>query len=243
MFERDVSGSDSLGLDLNEETDPLTQHFSYANNVTICDDGTVCPNPNNETCCTKHKGRTETNYHNQARLPESVTGLASYYAQAGYTIPGASTTPLVEVHAAQSSSVPSSATQSSTSSLSSSVVKTTQQSASVTTSTAAEQTLISSVSTSSGLSAGAKAGIGVGVGVAAMICATIAFVFYTRQRKHFKSDEAGMTRDDAYLTESKDRYQCAAAEYQVQELGTDAAKYEADASIETQPNSPHEVPG
>lgn len=232
------SHSDSHSVGLNEKTDPLTQHFSYANNVTICDDGTLCPNPNNETCCKKHQGRTELNYHNRARLPESVTGLASYYAQAGYTIPGASATPSVELHAARSSPVPTSAAHSS-----SPPSSTGSGNASSTPASPAAKQSLNPLPSSSGLSAGAKAGMGVGIGVAAMICATVAFIFYLRRRKHQKSEALHGSNGDAYSPDYKDQYQPPAPMYYSPELAADTAKYEVDASPESQPNSPHEVPG
>ena len=224
--------------ELNEIIDPLTQHFSYANNVTICDDGTVCPNPNNQTCCTKHQGRTELNYQNPARLPESVTGLASYYSQAGYTIPGSSATASVKLHAAQSSSVPTSATQSSTSSSSTP----TQPSAAATSShTSAKQTL-SPAPSSSGLSTGAKAGIGVGVAVAAMICATAAFIFWIRRRKTTDNGPVGGSHNGGgWPWQGREGPQGAAPAYFSPELGTDSAKFEVDGATATRPSVPQEL--
>lgn len=240
LLERTASSlnSDSHCVGLNEVIDPLTQHFSYENNVTICDDGTVCPNPKNETCCKKHQGRSELNYHNRATLPESVTGLASYYAQAGYTIPGASAIPSVKVHAAQSSSVPTSASLPSTSPSS-----TGSGSASPTSTLPAEKQDPNPLHSSSGLSAGAKAGVGVGIGVAAMICATITFIFYLRRRKHQKSEALNASSGDAYSTDYKDQYRSPAPMYHSPELAADTARYEVDASPESQSRSPHEVLG
>ena len=227
-------------LDLNEETDPLTQHFSYANNVTICDDGTVCPNLKNETCCNKHQGRTEINYHNRARLPESVTGLASYYSQAGYTIPGSSASGSVKVHAAQATSVPKSAAQSSVSvsSTSSTSVQATMTSSYSPSST--KQTL-SPTPSSSDLSTGAKAGIGVGVGVVALICATVAFVFYIRRPGRNSNAQGGPSQGHWYPWHFKDANHGATSAYFSPELGSEATKYEVDGSTETQTSITHEL--
>lgn len=228
--------SDAPNLGLNEIVDSLTQHFSYTNNVTICDDGTVCPNPNNQTCCTKHQGRTELNYHNLARLPESVTGLASYYSQAGYTIPGSSATASVKAHAAQSSSVPTSATQ-----LSTSLSTLTQPSAAATSPHDSAKQTLSPAPSSSGLSTGAKAGIGVGVAVAAMICATVAFAFWIRRRNRTDKEPRGGSHKGGWPWQGREGPWGAAPAYFSPELGTDSAKFEVDGATATQPSAPQEL--
>ncbi|KAL8831106.1 MAG: hypothetical protein Q9191_001055 [Dirinaria sp. TL-2023a] len=227
-------------IELNEHTDPLTQHFSYAKNVTICGDGTVCPGPKNQTCCKNHQGRTELNFHNRARLPESVTGLASYYAQAGYTIPTSSATAATRDHVAQTTSVdthPAGTTS-------------TQQ---VTASSLPSKQTLAPVPSASGLSTGAKAGIGVAVGVTAMICATVAFLFYTRRRNRNWDKGSGMPdrgaypwhwkAGDGYPWLWKDQYQSSSHNHASPELGSESAKYEADASSDSQLNSPQELAG
>lgn len=58
--------------------------FSYAQNATICDDGTICMNPGNRTCCAQGKGKREVHYNNNAAMPTGVAQLDHYYANGDY---------------------------------------------------------------------------------------------------------------------------------------------------------------
>ena len=68
--------------------------FNYNANTTNCGDGTVCPNPGNQTCCSDHQGIRVIHFNNTDHLPEDPEGLAAYYSDGGYTIsPSASASP------------------------------------------------------------------------------------------------------------------------------------------------------
>ena len=62
-------------------------YFDYNTNTTKCDDGTFCPDPNNQTCCFNHEGVREITFHNNATIPTVAAGYSTYYEAAGYTIP------------------------------------------------------------------------------------------------------------------------------------------------------------
>ena len=46
-------------------------------------------NPSNETCCFNHEGVKEITYHNTATIPTSAEEWATYYQDAGYSVPTA----------------------------------------------------------------------------------------------------------------------------------------------------------
>ncbi len=73
--------------DVFTRTDIGNNAFNYTLNITICSDGTFCPNPNNETCCYNNKDIREIEYSNNALIPTAATALPSFYAVGGYTIP------------------------------------------------------------------------------------------------------------------------------------------------------------
>ena len=67
--------------------------FGYTQNTTDCGDGTFCMNPGNETCCFDHKGTKEITYHNTATIPTVAASWATYYGDAGYSIPSMTSSP------------------------------------------------------------------------------------------------------------------------------------------------------
>lgn len=78
--------------------------FSYSQNATICDDGTICMNPGNMSCCAQGKGKWEVHYNNNAAMPTGVAQLDRYYENGDYrgtaalrtTLPPASQTSLAK---------------------------------------------------------------------------------------------------------------------------------------------------
>ena len=44
--------------------DPGNNAFNYTLNTTDCHDGTICPNPKNDTCCFNNQGVTVITFHN-----------------------------------------------------------------------------------------------------------------------------------------------------------------------------------
>ena len=133
-------------------------YFDYSLNTTICvgSDRTLCPGPNNQTCCDNHQGITEINYYNQDALPTVTTDLAalsSYYAAGDYTSTSSSSS--------SSSTSPSSASPS----------------------LKASNSANPSSSPASGLSGGSKAGIGVGVALGAVaVAAALLYLFYRHKQ-------------------------------------------------------------
>lgn len=62
-------------------------HFKYSLNTTSCPDNTICPGPQNQSCCDAKKGKKEIDFGNNAIIPTAMKDLSSYYKAAGYTIP------------------------------------------------------------------------------------------------------------------------------------------------------------
>ncbi|KAL2041785.1 hypothetical protein N7G274_005569 [Stereocaulon virgatum] len=129
---------------------PNFDHFSYARNTTQCNDGTICPFPNNQTCCDNKQGITEITYHNLRALPSSPRNLAAalstYYEGGAYSTVGPPTS-------ASSTTLSLSVT--------SAVSSTSTSPESITSSPPPPAS-----SSSSGLGVGSKAAIGVGGAVA-----------------------------------------------------------------------------
>ena len=71
--------------------DSRADQFSYADNTTICQDGTVCPHIGNDTCCHSRAGKKEILYHYAYPFPQIVNQLGSYYSLAGYGPPSSAT--------------------------------------------------------------------------------------------------------------------------------------------------------
>lgn len=133
-------------------------YFDYSLNTTICDDSdkTICPGPNNQSCCDNHQGITEINYYNQDAIPTNTTNLAalsSYYAAGDYSSTFSSSS--------SSSTSPSSASPS----------------------LKASPSAKPSSSPASGLSGGSKAGIGIGVALGAVaVAAALLYLFYRHKQ-------------------------------------------------------------
>lgn len=62
-------------------------HFKYSLNTTSCLDNTICPGPQNQSCCDAKNGKKEIDFGNNAIIPTQMKDLSSYYEAAGYTIP------------------------------------------------------------------------------------------------------------------------------------------------------------
>lgn len=146
---------------------PNYDHFSYKLNVTICQDGTICPFPNNQTCCNAGGGKPDINFHNAAFLPTAVNDLVSYYELAGTAVPTTSKNPVVNNPGSSSPAVTPH-----TSTLSQSPSNSTNLSSchSPTPSTL-----------HSGLGDSAKIGLGIGIGVGASLVLHL-FLFFRRRR-------------------------------------------------------------
>lgn len=135
-------------------------YFDYSLNTTICDDNdkTICPSPNNQSCCDNHQGITEINYYNQDAIPTNTTNLAalsSYYAAGDYSSTFSSSS------SSSSSTSPSSASPSSK----------------------ASPSAKPSSSPASGLSGGSKAGVGIGVALGAVaVAAALLYLFYRHKQ-------------------------------------------------------------
>ncbi|KAI4163046.1 MAG: hypothetical protein LQ342_003364 [Letrouitia transgressa] len=156
-------------------------HFSYALNITICSDATVCPKNDyatfdNTTCCDNNEGKVEINFHNNEPLPTAASDLEDYYARAGKTIP----TDGNYVTGSPGSTAAVTDTTRSTAPILAPATSTTSSLLSiVTTSTVTP----SPNPPSSDLSGGAKAGIAVGAVIGALaVGATIFFFVYRRRR-------------------------------------------------------------
>lgn len=156
-------------------------HFTYAN-VTVCGDATVCPFPNNRTCCDQGKGRAEINFHNDAVIPSALSQLSPYYTLAGYSIAASTTGGSSETSPGRSTS-PAGAPSSRTFSTGASPIGISTQNTSATRTSAAKATDVSP-----GISHGGKIGLGVGIGIGAAILISTVFFFCRRHRKHAKSD-------------------------------------------------------
>ena len=69
-----------LTTDLGNTSNQGRPHaFDYKLNTTLCSDETICPNnlfsSCNGTCCDKHQGIQEINYHNNAIIPDAASDL------------------------------------------------------------------------------------------------------------------------------------------------------------------------
>lgn len=140
--------------------------FDYSKNTTICDDLTICPGPNNKTCCDSQGGKSEINFHNIATIPSAIISLSTYYSQGGYAFTCdefisslATTTPV------SSPSSPSPTSISIANSLSTPIATT------------------AATGGISGPSAGAKGGIATGVIVGVAIIASLGFLLYKQRQK------------------------------------------------------------
>ncbi|KAL8698534.1 MAG: hypothetical protein Q9201_006518 [Fulgogasparrea decipioides] len=149
-------------------------HFNYTLNTTICSDATVCPNnffsTNNETCCDNHQGKTEVNYHNNAKIPDAAADLADYYASAGYTVPtnGVYKTATYPTLTATTRLTATSATSATT----------------TPTATGSPASPSTTSMPSPGLGSGAKAGIGIGAAIGALAITGIAVFLWMRRRRN-----------------------------------------------------------
>ncbi|KAL9045195.1 MAG: hypothetical protein Q9214_001731, partial [Letrouitia sp. 1 TL-2023] len=155
-------------------------HFSYALNITICSDATVCPKNDyatfdNTTCCDNNEGRVEINFHNNEPLPTEASDLDSYYARAGKTIPTESARSTAVVTDTTRSAAPSPAPATSTISSPLSIVTTSTDTPSPN-------------PPSSDLSGGAIAGIVVGAVIGSLaVGIAIFFIFVYRRRRGAKN--------------------------------------------------------
>ncbi|KAL8999191.1 MAG: hypothetical protein Q9188_005934 [Gyalolechia gomerana] len=162
-------------------------HFVYKQNITICSDGTVCPNndfsSSNESCCEEHQGRNEIDYHNNGTMPVAASDLPDYYSSAGYTVPtdGVYQSATYSTYTATTRSTPPPKTAITSGASTVTTIRTytpTLTPISISTPTPAPDS-------SSGLGSGAKAGIGIGMAIAAgaLVIAGLAIYFWMRRRK------------------------------------------------------------
>ncbi|KAL9609750.1 MAG: hypothetical protein Q9167_005506 [Letrouitia subvulpina] len=150
--------------------------FSYAQNATICDDGTVCMNPSNRTCCAQGKGKQEVHYNNNAAMPTGVAQLDRYYANGDYRGTAALQTTLPPVSQTGLANKTRAAFPTTTTSLSSS-------------SNASSD--LSSNNYSHGIRAGIGAGIGASLGM--MLIALLVFLVWYRRRRRNLADGSSST--------------------------------------------------
>ncbi|KAL8718650.1 MAG: hypothetical protein Q9181_008174, partial [Wetmoreana brouardii] len=173
-------------------TDAFNRRFSYALNTTICGDATVCPKnffstSENKTCCDKHQGKTEIDYHNPARIPNDYTDLPEYYAAGGYTMTTG------REHSTGNASIRSAAATSAD------TISSLAKPSFVT--VTAPASVVSSVtpSLSPRLSVDAKAGIGAGASVGALAIISFAVTLWIRHRRHRNAEEESVGRANSRI--------------------------------------------
>lgn len=150
-------------------------HFNSKLNTTECPDKTVCPGPQNQSCCNAKKGKKEINFGNNAIIPTAMKDLISYYNAAGYTIPS---------RTAESSISESTAQRTPSSGI-------TIDSSSTAFSTSTSVSPPSSISSSernqasggSGLSISAKVIVGAAVGIAVLLLLFSCFLIHRHRLK------------------------------------------------------------
>lgn len=157
------------------------QSFTYANNATICQDSTVCPNPGNQTCCSSGAGKREILFHYGDYMPTAAKDLSSFYARAGYTLPSSTTLSSGATVSISPTWTGSSINRVLTSATSAS------RNGSISSKQSTSPDNPTSNSASSGLSSSAKAGVGIGIGIglgiALLFCVSIVFLRRHRKRK------------------------------------------------------------
>ncbi|MCJ1423085.1 hypothetical protein MMC29_000966 [Sticta canariensis] len=153
--------------------------FSYDQNTTFCQDGTVCPNTGNTTCCRAGAGKKEILFHYISPLPTIVKDLTSFYSLAGYSLPSSTTSS----SGATVSTSPTSTASASASSLSRPESSSPQQFSSPSSSSNPKPN-----SADPGLSSSAKAGIGIGVSLGALLVGLAILVLRRRRRRNMPAD-------------------------------------------------------
>lgn len=192
--------------------------FNYTLNTTICSDGTICPFPNNQTCCNNGQGIHEINFHNDNILPNAAADLSTYYAAGVYT----------DFLSTQTSSLQSTSfTAISTTATTSSVMATP-------THTAASASPTASTSISPSLSTGTKAGIGVGTAIGACIIGALLYLLFLRKGKR---SYAGRQADESKGTTRTVQHE-AAQQYHKPELTAESSLVEMDALQSVGPKGP-----
>ena len=143
--------------------------FSYSQNTTMCNDGTVCMNPGNNSCCDQGNGKHEIHYYNNAAIPTGVAQLNFYYANGDY----GGTSGVRSVHP------PASVTLSGTNSGATPPLATTTGIVPVSSSTTAPNRQ------SKKYVQGVRVGIGVGIGASlgTILIALILFLIWRRHKK------------------------------------------------------------
>ncbi|KAI4245489.1 MAG: hypothetical protein L6R40_002550 [Gallowayella cf. fulva] len=214
-------------------------HFNYQLNVTICSDGTVCPQNDlstsaNTTCCDRRQGRTEIQYHNDAEMPRRVAALPSYYAVGNYTIPtdgqyrsavrstaalSGSSPPLASITSPAEASAPSLVEASATATISASIPST---------------PINTNSPPSTGLTISAKIGTGVGVAVSVASITILLWYIYVLRRRSL-----AQARSKTDRTESREED----TEMVKPELQADVARVEASAGCDQRATREYELSG
>lgn len=161
-------------------------HFKFSLNTTSCPDNTICPGPQNQSCCDAKKGKKEIDFDNNAIIPKEMKDLSSYYEAAGYTIPS---------RAAESSTSGSSTSGSTAQRTPSSLLLSSTQDVepSISTSSSVSRpSLISSdehnqASGGSGLSISAKAIVGAAASIAALLLLVSCLYLIHRHRLKYRA--------------------------------------------------------
>ena len=176
--------------------DAGAHRFDFSSNTTICGDGTICPNPGNQTCCANHQGVTLIQYRHSDIFSRQITDSATYHSdQESIALSTAfisSATPSSNLWTASSTpwsgvSSPSSSISSSTSFSTTTPISFPPRSDDWPAALQSHPSLISSSRNStrypisSNISSGAKVGIGVGVAIGATV---ISILFFLLCRSH-----------------------------------------------------------
>lgn len=151
-------------------------HFKYSLNTTSCLDNTICPGPQNQSCCDAKNGKKEIDFGNNAIIPTQMKDLSSYYEAAGYTIPS----------------------RTAESSTSGSTAQSTPSSSITTVSTSTSVSRPSSIpSGGSGLSTSAKAIVGAAASIVALLLLVSCLYLIRRHRlKHREKYPARNTESE-----------------------------------------------
>lgn len=158
-------------------------HFKYSLNTTSCPDNTICPGPQNQSCCDAQKGKKEIDFDNNAIIPKEMKDLSSYYKAAGYTIPS---------RAAESSTSGSSRSGSTAQRTPSSLLLSSTQDIDPSISTSTSVSRPSSISSDqasggSGLSISAKAIVGAAASIAALSLLVSCLYLIHRHRLKYRA--------------------------------------------------------
>lgn len=168
-------------------------HFKYSLNTTSCPDNTICPGPQNQSCCDAQKGKKEVDFDNNAMIPKDMKDLTSYYQAAGYTIPSrAAESSTSESSASGSSRSGSSRSGSTAQRTPSSLLLSSTQDVDPSISTSTSVSRPSSISSDqasggSGLSISAKAIVGAAASIAALLLLVSCLYLIHRRRLKYRA--------------------------------------------------------